>query len=33
LEKTYAWIWSELSYDRRDSIFTREYDIRPVRML
>jgi GDP-D-mannose 3',5'-epimerase len=27
LEKTYAWIWSELSHDRRDSIFTREYDM------
>jgi hypothetical protein len=27
-----AWIWSELSHDRRDSIFTREYDIRAVGM-
>ena len=33
LEKTYAWIWSEVSHDRRDSIFTREYDIPRVRML
>jgi GDP-D-mannose 3', 5'-epimerase len=31
LEKTYAWIWSEFSHGRRDSIFTREYDIRTVR--
>src|SRR5215472_4108887 len=30
LEKTYAWIWSELSRDRRDSVFTREYDVRTV---
>src|SRR5215472_2000656 len=27
LEKTYAWIWSELSHEQHDSIFTREYDI------